>query len=46
MAFLNRLCTAEMDILEGRIAYTQILNARGGVESDPTVQRHGQIPIC
>ena len=30
-----------MDIPEGRIAYTQILNAHGGVESDLTVQRHG-----
>jgi 4-methylaminobutanoate oxidase (formaldehyde-forming) len=39
--FLNRLCAAEMDIAEGRIAYSQILNARGGVESDVTVQRHG-----
>lgn len=40
-AFLNRLCAAQMNIAEGRIAYTQILNARGGVESDLTVQRHG-----
>jgi len=40
-AFLNRLCTAQMDILPGRIAYSQILNMRGGVESDITVQRHG-----
>ncbi|MEX0365099.1 MAG: FAD-dependent oxidoreductase [Ruegeria sp.] len=40
-AFLNRLCTAQMDIAVGRIAYTQILNARGGIESDLTVQRHG-----
>ncbi len=40
-AFLNQLCTAQMDIPEGRIAYTQILNARGGIESDLTVQRHG-----
>ncbi|MEL6281886.1 MAG: FAD-dependent oxidoreductase [Pseudomonadota bacterium] len=40
-AFLNRLCAAEMDIAEGRIAYTQILNDRGGIESDLTVQRHG-----
>ena len=39
--FLNRLCAAQMDIAEGRIAYTQILNAHGGVESDVTVQRHG-----
>ncbi len=40
-AFLNRLCAAQMDIASGRIAYTQILNPRGGVESDLTVQRHG-----
>ncbi|WP_181893385.1 GcvT family protein [Falsiruegeria mediterranea] len=39
--FLNHLCAAQMDIAEGRIAYTQILNTRGGVESDLTVQRHG-----
>ncbi len=40
-AFLNYLCAAQMDIDEGRIAYTQILNANGGIESDLTVQRHG-----
>lgn len=40
-AFLNRLCAAQMDIMQGRIAYTQILNAKGGIESDLTVQRHG-----
>ena len=40
-AFLNHLCAAQMDIALGRIAYTQILNTRGGVESDLTVQRHG-----
>ncbi len=39
--FLNRVCAAQMEIAEGRIAYTQILNARGGIESDLTVQRHG-----
>jgi len=39
--FLNHLCAAQMDIAEGRIAYTQILDARGGIESDLTVQRHG-----
>ena len=41
VVFLNRLCTAQMEIAPGRIAYSQILNARGGVESDVTVQRHG-----
>ncbi len=40
-AFLNHLCAAQMDVALGRIAYTQILNAQGGVESDLTVQRHG-----
>lgn len=40
-AFLNHRCTAQMDIEPGRIAYTQILHARGGIESGLTVQRHG-----
>ena len=42
-AFLNHLCAAQMDIADpGRIAYTQILNARGGDRKRPdTVQRHG-----
>lgn len=40
-AFLNHLCTGQMDIAEGRIAYSQILNRNGGIESDVTVQRHG-----
>lgn len=40
MAFLNRLCANEMDVAPGRIIYTPILNARGGIESDITVQRH------
>lgn len=40
-AFLNRLCAAQMDMPVGRIAYSQILNRKGGIESDVTVQRHG-----
>ncbi len=40
-AFLNRLCAAQIDVAEGRIVYSQILNKRGGIESDVTVQRHG-----
>ena len=39
--FLNRICTAQMDVPAGRIVYSQILNARGGIDSDVTVQRHG-----
>ncbi len=38
-AFLNRLCGAEIDVPVGRVVYTQMLNARGGIESDLTVTR-------
>ena len=38
-AFLNRLCANEIDVAVGRIAYTQMLNRRGGIESDLTVTR-------
>ena len=37
--FLQRLCANEMDVEPGRIVYTQMLNARGGIESDLTVTR-------
>jgi glycine cleavage system T protein len=37
--FLNRICGNEMDVAVGRIVYTQMLNARGGIESDLTVTR-------
>ncbi|MDG1282128.1 MAG: FAD-dependent oxidoreductase [Pseudorhodobacter sp.] len=38
-AFLNRLCANEMNVEAGRIVYTQMLNERGGIESDLTVTR-------
>ncbi len=38
-AFLNRLCGNEIDVAVGRIVYTQMLNARGAIESDLTVTR-------
>jgi glycine cleavage system T protein len=38
-AFLNRLCANEMNVGAGRIVYTQMLNERGGIESDLTVTR-------
>ncbi|MFN3723635.1 MAG: FAD-dependent oxidoreductase [Paracoccaceae bacterium] len=38
-AFLNRLCSAQMDVAVGRIVYTMMLNARGGIEADLTVTR-------
>ncbi|MEF9601393.1 FAD-dependent oxidoreductase [Paracoccus sp. PXZ] len=39
LAFLQRLCANDMDVAAGRIVYTQMLNARGGIESDLTVTR-------
>jgi 4-methylaminobutanoate oxidase (formaldehyde-forming) len=38
-AVLNRLCSAQMDVPVGRIVYTMMLNARGGIEADLTVTR-------
>jgi 4-methylaminobutanoate oxidase (formaldehyde-forming) len=37
--FLNRLCANQIDVPTGRIVYTQMLNAKGGIESDLTVTR-------
>ncbi|NPD15885.1 GcvT family protein [Xinfangfangia sp. D13-10-4-6] len=39
VSFLNRVCAGQMDVAAGRIVYTQMLNARGGIESDLTVTR-------
>jgi 4-methylaminobutanoate oxidase (formaldehyde-forming) len=39
LSFLQRLCANDMDVAPGRIVYTQMLNARGGIESDLTVTR-------
>ena len=38
-AFLNRVCGAQIDAPVGRLIYTQMLNARGGIEADVTVAR-------
>ncbi|RWG62346.1 MAG: FAD-dependent oxidoreductase, partial [Mesorhizobium sp.] len=38
-AFLQRLCANDMDVEPGKIVYTQMLNAKGGIESDLTVTR-------
>ncbi|MCB1463599.1 MAG: GcvT family protein [Nitratireductor sp.] len=38
-AFLQKLCANDVDVEPGRIVYTQMLNARGGIESDLTVTR-------
>ena len=39
LPFLQRLCANQMDVEPGRITYTQMLNDRGGIESDLTVTR-------
>lgn len=38
-AFLEKVCANRIDVPVGRIVYTQMLNARGGIESDLTVTR-------
>ncbi|HEV7252344.1 MAG TPA: FAD-dependent oxidoreductase [Mesorhizobium sp.] len=38
-AFLQKVCANDMDVAAGRIVYTQMLNERGGIESDLTVTR-------
>jgi glycine cleavage system aminomethyltransferase T/glycine/D-amino acid oxidase-like deaminating enzyme len=37
--FLQRLCANDVDVAVGRIVYTQMLNRRGGIETDFTVTR-------
>ncbi len=39
LAFLQRMCANDLDVAAGRIVYTQMLNERGGIESDLTVTR-------
>ncbi|WP_347310773.1 GcvT family protein [Defluviimonas sp. SAOS-178_SWC] len=39
-AFLQRVCTNDLALPVGRVAYTLMLNDRGGIESDVTVARH------
>ncbi|WP_288950352.1 FAD-dependent oxidoreductase [uncultured Paracoccus sp.] len=39
LAFLQRLCGNDLDVAPSRIVYTQMLNARGCIESDLTVTR-------
>jgi 4-methylaminobutanoate oxidase (formaldehyde-forming) len=37
--FLQGLCANDIDVEQGRIVYTQMLNRRGGIETDFTVTR-------
>ncbi|MBN9071282.1 MAG: GcvT family protein [Rhizobiales bacterium] len=37
--FLQKVCANDIDVPAGKIVYTQMLNGRGGIESDLTVAR-------
>ena len=39
-AYLQRLCSNNLDIANGRVVYTLMLNERAGIESDMTVARY------
>jgi glycine cleavage system T protein len=39
LAVLQKLCANDVDVSPGRLVYTQMLNARGGIEADLTVTR-------
>ncbi|MFN8445455.1 MAG: FAD-dependent oxidoreductase [Caldilineaceae bacterium] len=36
---LNRICGGQIDVPIGKVVYTQLLNERGGIEADITVNR-------
>src|SRR3954453_8262744 len=42
LAFLERLCANRVDRPVGTLVYTQLLNARGGIEADLSVLRRGE----
>jgi glycine cleavage system T protein len=39
LQFLQRVCANQMNVAPGRIVYTQMLNSKGGIESDLTITR-------
>jgi 4-methylaminobutanoate oxidase (formaldehyde-forming) len=41
LGLLQRVAGADMDTAIGKVTYTQLLNARGGIEADVTVTRLG-----
>jgi 4-methylaminobutanoate oxidase (formaldehyde-forming) len=38
-AFLQRMCAGDVDVPAGKLVYTHMLNRRGGIETDITVDR-------
>ena len=41
-AFFQRVCTNNIAMSVGRVAYSLMLNERGGIESDVTIARHAK----
>lgn len=39
LAFMEQIACSRMDVPDGKVVYTQILNAKGGIEADVTVTR-------
>jgi len=39
LGYLNRICGGQIDVSIGKVVYTQLLNERGGIEADVTVNR-------
>jgi 4-methylaminobutanoate oxidase (formaldehyde-forming) len=42
LPLLQRLAGADLDVVVGKIVYTQLLNERGGIEADVTITRLGE----
>src|SRR6185437_15599902 len=42
LGLLQKVAGADMDVAAGKVTYTQLLNARGGIEADVTVTRLGE----
>lgn len=41
-SYLQKICTANIDVEPGRVVYTLVLNSSGGIEADWTVFRLGE----
>jgi len=41
LAYLQKMCVAQMDVPAGRVVYTSLLNGVGGIKADLTVMRLG-----
>ena len=39
LALMQHLCANDVDVAEGNVVYTQMLNRHGGIEADVTVSR-------